>query len=213
MIPQEYFFQAIANFNQIEDARGQLYYRALNLIEHNFQIEAFLLILSTWNFAGFRYALRTFNLTAFENLINDLENRFAQFGNSKFLQINFDDYEDLIVEIFDSLANIEGVKYTGASKIMHLKKPEIFVMWDKYISGHESRRYYNNLDIVVNNYWHYNQYNQSGRGYFSFLKDCQALFSEINYDANNFGRTFTKAIDEFNYVQITHAIQELRRNG
>jgi len=47
--------------------------------------------------------------------------------------------------IYDSLSKIKVIEYTGAPKLMHLKNPDVFVMWDNYIRGEKSRKYYDNL--------------------------------------------------------------------
>ena len=44
-------------------------------------------------------------------------------------------------KIFGTLSSIKGVEYTGASKIMHLKKRCVFVMWDGYIKGEKKKKY------------------------------------------------------------------------
>jgi len=49
-----------------KELRWDFYPMFLKLIKSGFKIEALLLMLSTWNFASFRYAVRSFNLDYFK---------------------------------------------------------------------------------------------------------------------------------------------------
>jgi len=77
---------------------------------------------------------------------------------------------------------MKGVQKTGASKILHLLFPKIFVMWDGYI-----RKYYKFR-------------NGDEEDYLNFLKLMQKLFP---YVKDYKGRTAPKLIDEHNYKTIT----------
>ena len=84
--------------------------------------------------------------------------------------------------------------YTGASKIMHLRNPKVFLMWDTKIRGKRG----------------YNIKGEDGDAYVDFLKKIQNSFSKIFHDIDkmllegkNKNKTITKAIDEYNYVTIT----------
>jgi hypothetical protein len=68
MITDENFVNATREFDTIE-RRGSFYNRAVNLIENNFEMEAYFLILATWNFARFRYAVNKFDIEGFEQKI------------------------------------------------------------------------------------------------------------------------------------------------
>jgi len=45
--------------------------------------------------------------------------------------------------------------------------------------------------------------------YFQFLKDMQERFRNIKFRSNE--KTFAKAVDEFNYVNITRHIQNMEK--
>ena len=60
MITQDEFERAIAYFDTLEPTRGPLYGMGLNLLKSGHAVEAYLLILATWNFAYFRYILKKF---------------------------------------------------------------------------------------------------------------------------------------------------------
>lgn len=208
MITDEDFVEATRRFDVLEK-RGSFYNMAVNLMNSNFEIEAYFLILATWNFAVFRYAVKDFDIHAFRDKIRELDPYFVQLDGKEFRSIDFKNYEDNITRIFEDLSSIEGVKYTGASKLMHLRNRNVFVMWDGYIKGNKSKRYYNKLDIVRSGRWEVVEYGNDGQGYLRFLIDMQEKFKNIHFQGSN--KTFAKAIDEFNYVNITLPIQDIEK--
>lgn len=208
MITENKFKKAISQFKRLEK-RGSFYDMAVKLIDKSFEIEAYSLILATWNFANFRYAVKEFDINNFEKKIEKISAYFDKLNMQKFRTINFDRYSKEIKEIYTVLSSIDGIKYTGASKLMHLKNREIFIMWDGYIKGNKSRKYYNNLEIVKNGDWEVKKYGDGPESYLQFLQNMQNLFKNMPFD--NKQKTFAKAIDEFNYVNITLPIQEMEK--
>lgn len=160
------------------------------MIEKGFDTEAFLFILSTWNFAVFRYAMKNFDLNSFKKTINRLKVLFDKFKGQTLEKINFDKYKNDIIKIFKTLSKIKGVKYTGASKIMHCKIPEVFIMWDRYI-----RKAY---DFKKG----------KAEDYFKFLKRMQEIFKGLRKKGN---RTLAKCIDEYNFAKFAHPVLENNR--
>jgi endonuclease III-like uncharacterized protein len=154
----------------------------LRLINNGFEIEALLFMLSTWNFASFRYAVRGFNLDKFVKTINKVKSLLAPLKKENFKNINFDKYSKEIKRSFKLLADIKGIQKTGAPKILHFLFPKVFVMWDSYI-----RKYYGFKKGDENDY-------------LNFLKLMQEKFPNVK-SLN--GRTVTKLIDEHNYKTIT----------
>ena len=214
MITDKEFTEATKKFDDIEK-RGSFYNMAVNLINKNFEIEAYLLIIATWNSGCFKFAVNDFDTNEFKGKIEELNPRFDRLkgkDRKDFKTINFDEYKEDIKTIFEVLSSIPGVKFTGASKIMHLKNRKVFVMWDEYIRGGKPERYYQKLKIVRNEDWDWkiNKYEKNFEGYFQFLKDMQKKFKRINFQSNE--KTFAKAIDEFNYVNITLRIQEMEKD-
>lgn len=167
------------------ELNNDLYFSFLHMIKNSFQIEAFLLMMATWNFARFRYAVRTFNLVEFKKTIRQLEPFFKKFQKEDFKTIDLDKYLLDIKKIFDTLANIKGIEKTGATKLMHLKTPQVFVMWDGYI-----RKYYGLK-------------RGDSDDYISFLKLMQCKF---NKNCPLSGRTLAKLIDEHNFITITRPV-------
>lgn len=172
-----------------KELKNDFYPMFLNLMKRGFKIEAFLLMLSTWNFACFRYAVRGFNLDGFIKTIKRLNPSFKKFQKEDFKTINLEKYSKDIKKIFRDLANIKGIQKTGAPKLMHLMMPKVFVMWDGYI-----RNYYGFKKGDENDY-------------FKFLKLMQKEFQNVK-DLS--GRTTAKLIDEHNYITIT--VSALRKN-
>jgi len=162
--------------------RWDLYSRFLKLIDKGFETEAMILMLSTWNFARFRYAIRSFNVDQFEKTLDNLKPLFRKIQKENFKTINFDSYSKDIKRIFNALAKIKGIEKTGAPKLMHLKAPKVFVMWDTKI-----RKYYG--------------FNTGDAGeYIEFLKLMQKKFRSQKSLPD---RSLAKLIDENNYNRIT----------
>lgn len=165
-----------------KEVRWDYYPMFLKLMEKGCEIEAFMFILSTWNFARFRYVMREFDLDAFTDTVKKLNYSFQKIQHEDFKTMNFSKYEDEIKHIFKALAGIKGIEATGAPKLMHLKLPKVFVMWDSYI-----RKAYG--------------YNKGdAEDYIAFLRDMQKRFADSKVDSS---RTLAKLIDEYNYKKFT----------
>ena len=210
MITNEAFKEAILKFEE-EESRGSFYDVAVNLFNKGFKTEAYIVILATWNFANFRYAVKDFDLIAFESTLKSLEKNFMALDNIEFRTADFGAHFNDIGEIYNTLSEIKGIYYTGASKLMHLRNRKLFVMWDGYIRGSDLKRksYYENLDIVKRGDWKIKRYGDKAKDYVEFLKDMHKRFRHITF--NEKSRTFAKAIDEFNYVNITCPIQRMEK--
>jgi len=208
MISNKEFIEKIEEYDTIEK-RGSFYNMAINLINNDFEMEAYYLILSTWNFARFRYAMKKFDIYGFKEKIKELNPYFNKLTNKDIKTINFDNHKNDIKKIFESLSSIKGIEFTGASKVMHLKNSSVFIMWDGYIKGEKPKKYYKELKIVRDGDWKIYKYRNNPENYFQFLQDMQKRFKDIKF--NNHDKTFAKAIDEFNYISITLPIQEMEK--
>jgi len=165
-----------------KEVRWDYYPMFQKLMDKGCEIEAFMFILSTWNFARFRYVMREFDLDAFTDTIKKLNHSFQKMQHEDFKTMNFNNYADDIKHIFKALADIKGIEATGTPKLMHLKLPKVFVMWDSYI-----RKAYG--------------YNKGdAEDYIAFLKDMQKRFADSKVDSS---RTLAKLIDEHNYTKFT----------
>lgn len=176
--------QILKQFNPAE-RRNDLYPNFLKLMQAGFETEAMILMLSTWNFARFRYAVRTFDLIKFKKALDKLGPLFTKFQREDFSSINFTNYSKYIKTIFTLLSGFKGIEKTGAPKLMHLKAPKVFVMWDGYIRKH------------------YGFKNGDADDYVDFLILMQKNFGHLKIKSD---RTLAKLVDENNFVTISAPI-------
>lgn len=173
--------QKLETFTE-KELRWDYYPMFCKLMDKGCEIEAFMFILSTWNFARFRYAMKEFDLDSFEATIKKLGPIFQKMQHEDFAKMDIDKYAGEIKTIYKALSGIKGIETTGAPKLMHLKLPKVFVMWDRYIRNA------------------YGYKNGDGDDYISFLKEMQNKFSDWEVPLD---RTLAKAIDEHNYKTYT----------
>lgn len=168
-----------------EYLRTEIYPICLNLMKKGLEIEAYILILATWNFASLRYVMTTFDLRKFKRVLIQIEPLYKKLKNLDFKSVKLDNYEKEIKTIYSLLSSIKGIQYTGAPKLMHLKNPELFVMWDGYIRKH------------------YGFTKGSDADYFNFLKLMRMKFENIKLRR---GLTLARTIDLINMEEITEKV-------
>lgn len=195
------------------EKRSSFYDMAVDLLNKKLEIPAMIIILSIWNIGAFRFKVTTFDLDRFKAVVSECIAIFAKLKDKSFETIgNFEEIADDTKKIYNLLSQIDGVKYTGASKIMHLKNRNLFIMWDGYIRGEKTRKYYNDLEVVRKGYWRFKKYPSNADGYLEFLADMKEMFKDVGWQTRDKvffrDKTFVKAIDEFNYVSITLPIKE-----
>lgn len=208
MIADKFFNDTISRFPVLEEG-GSFYEMAVNLLNNNFKVEACLLILATWNFAYFRYVVKELDINSFRRALEAITPEFYNIQNEELRSIDFKKQGNDIEKIYNTLSSFSAIKATGASKIMHLYNRKLFIMWDRYIRGEKPKKHYQELEIYKNSYMVYKKYNTDGKGYIQFLQDMSKLFYNVTFKDN--GKTFAKAIDEFNYVSITIPYQGLEK--
>lgn len=178
---QNKFKKTVREFQELEDARDQLWDRAQTLIKKGFEIDAYILILATWNFARFRYFMKKFNLQKFAGVIKQVNPKFKKLEKVRFENIDFSN-KALLSDIKFIYTQIKTIaEQTGASKIMALKNSNLFIMWDT-----EIRRIYK-----INN-------KGTAEDYIDFLIKMHDAFGKIKW--SNKKRPLAKVIDEYNYV-------------
>ncbi len=209
MIQDEDLQNACAEF-ETEEHRGSFYDMAVSLLDKGFATEAYLLLLATWNFASFRYAVKDFDLIGFKKTTDTLEANFRRLDEQDIRTAELESLREDITVIYSALSCIKGIQFTGATKMMHLRNRHLFVMWDGYIRGEWPRKYYETLDVVVRGDWGTKRYKTTADGYLEFLKDMQRRFAHVSFDQTD--KTLAKAIDEFNYINITQKIQAAERS-
>lgn len=184
-ISQQDFKKTTRQFDKIEQRSG-FWYRARNLLLADYEVEAYVLILATWNFAGFRYLVNDFNTNKFEAAVKKLNPVFDRLKGQTLQTVDLGD-EALAKDIKLIYRKLKGlVKQTGASKMMALKNPDLFVIWDTKI-----RKMYK-IDNKAD-----------PDHYIQFLKKMKGLFSHIRWTDTK--RPLAKAIDEYNYIKAGSA--------
>ncbi len=170
--------------------RGSIWNSCRNLLKDNYEYEAYILLLSTWNFARFRYAMTSFNEDEFRKLIKRNEKIFKKLDKLKFETVNFNDpiLKEDIKSIYSSYRKIEGIEQTGTTKLMALRNPNLFVMWDV-----EIRKSYKIND------------KGTSEDYIEYLNKLKETFKDIKWD--NKDKPFAKAIDEYNYYKVHSTIE------
>ena len=176
-------------FKQLE-GRASFYDLAVQIADDR-PLHAAVIILATWNVGRFRFfASDSQNLIALDSALKQTAGAFSELGSERFEIADFERLRSPITAIYDSFSGVKGVEYTGASKVMHLLKRDLFVMCDRYI-----RREFG-LD-------------SDSSSYMEFLEETQKKFAGIRWDDP--GKTLPKATDEYNYVTIS--LPALEREG
>ncbi len=198
--------EAGAEFERVEP-RGGFYSLARGLVEKGFALEGCILILATWN-AG-RFSKVHFEIDDLRNALADLRDDFSALAGYTIQTIQLGSHRNRIEAMFNRLAKIRGVEYTGAPKVLHLMLPELFVPWDAYIRGGSDKkdRLYVGLPCVNSKKWCLVRYDQNGCGYVDFLLDMQSRVRDLVYSTS--GKTLAKILDEWHYVQVTIPIQAI----
>jgi len=166
-----------------EEGRASFYDLALEIVDDH-PLQASVIILAVWNMNRFRFmASDTRNLVNLRKAIKDCKPLFEKMKGMHFRTVKFDYIKDSVEAIYSKLSSVYGVEYTGASKVMHLLNRDLFVMWDT-----DTRDEYGFSDA-------------SSADYVSFLKLMQDKFKNIEWSVPN--KTFAKAVDEWNQVNIS----------
>jgi|SRR3989344_3075329 len=188
-ISQQEFNLVVDEFKKSEDMRDELWDKCLNLLNYGnkmFEIEAYILLLATWGFSYFRFVMIKMKLDIFRKILKEINPYFDGLQYYKFPEANFNDpnLKNKIVYIYEKLRYYDAVKQTGATKIMALKNPDLFVMWDT-----EIRRYYGISDRAT------------ASDYIDFLDMMKEKFK-------NLIRCTPKSIDEYNYIVTQSKVKE-----
>lgn len=223
MVTQKEFDDALKSLTDTlantDDIRSKMYDRAMALINNNIEmmqksgkidevearIDSYIMILATWNFAYFRYGIHE-KYENFRTTLVELEKYVQQLTHENIRNIDLKDNDTrrLISKSYDLLAKDKLIRYTGAAKILHIRLPNLFIMWDQYIGGwgempEEMKRVCGVSEGRRKN-------GKDGDAYVTFLERMKMDFANIRFEGKN-GHTFAKAIDEFNFVTITLPIQ------
>ena len=203
---QKLFDEAAIGFDEVEDFRAKIFYRAESLFKlDGWKAEATLLLLATWNTAAFRYAIH-FPLEEYEKELAAVVAELQPFTGRTLASLTEQDRKP-IEDAFNRLRPFTGVGATGASKILHLINSDVFVMWDQYIRGDSiiSDSVYKQIPFINKHDFRIYRYESTGSDYFDFLLACQQYLPFATYP----NKTQTKQIDEFYYYHITKPVMAI----
>ncbi len=218
-ISQKIFESKINEFKTVED-RAPFFDISRKLVVENKKIEGAIMLLSTWNFAYFRYVITNLDINKLKAIIDYMESKIIKLSLDSINKENLGSRRKELEQLFDYVSSEpitsqinkkhNKIGPTGASKLLCLFKPDFFIIWDHYIRGEEKKEKYNKYKDIKTSYKEifknrkYPTYKKSGQGYLEFLKDMKDLFFNYNTLKNNTSRTWAKIIDEFNYVCISN---------
>lgn len=213
-------FNEVRNEMKEKEKRAPIFDMAQKLVELERRTEAYLLLLATWDFANLRYSMSKFTIPEFESHVSHLEDYSKEFSDLTFESCGFKDKEKEIKEIFENMQSYKVldtknrerpvIGTTGASKLMHLRYPNFFIMWDSYIRGNYPQKYSKDVDKrLIDIGWEYKRYTPSGKGYYEFMSDMWDFFKPVFNEFKDKTTTLPKAIDEFNYVAITLPLRKI----
>jgi len=144
---------------------------------------------------GVREASTRISPVELSQKISDLKPMLKKM-NISILDGKFDKMKDEIVEAFKEIRSVKNVCPTSASRILHLLRPKLFVMWDAEVA----REY---------------EVKMSPEGYLDFLEKCQFMLGWIldeyrrsgisdpeSHLLNKYGKPLTKLLDEYNRLYI-----------
>lgn len=192
--------RAEIEFQKLE-GRADFFTLAENICKDHL-VEAVIIILGTWNFAVFRYHVQNFDIENTNRVLESIQRNLKTLEGESIKSIDLAKHKDPIIKAFDQLSAIKGIEYTGASKVLHLLNKELFVMWDGYIRGEKQKRYYDSINVKIK------KYGKDGESYFKFLEAMQDKYQETEWRGT---MTLARAIDAYNYVNITLEIQKIEK--
>jgi hypothetical protein len=182
----------------------------------NFILASAKLIIITWNAAGFQRLKKEIK----DNLENDILEAYTKTRldleklkgkRLENLNLNGDELKETIKKIFQEFSSKKSIGPTGASKILHVLNPYLFMMWDRKI-----REAYHKLRAK-------NHELGGPDCYLEFLKQSQEIIKTIlskrseddiwndhltfiDKDfmaAFSFKESMLKMLDECNYIRFT----------
>jgi len=123
--------------------------------------------------------MREFNLKKFEKILEKCD--FDYFKEKHLINVNLNNLkiEKRIMKIYHDLSSIKGIRFVGATKIMHILAPNFFMMWDTGIRKHYG-------------------FDTSPKSYLDFMKKMQELYKQGKFKKINKKFTIPRAIDMYN---------------
>ena len=177
-----------------EEGRYKFFEMARKLLCKDYKTEGRLLLLYGWNSAWLAKRSGEFKLDRFVETFEKCKPYFDKLQGESLQTIVLEDHEEDIKHIYDTLSSVEDIKSTGASKLMSLENPELFVMWDRGIRKE--------IYCIKGE--------ATGENYFRFLEVVKEKAKNVVWIPQKCDNiTLAKAIDEFNYMKF----QETRKRA
>ncbi len=180
--------------NKKDAIRNEVHDWALELRKKGYKYPAIILLLSTWNFAYFRYILTSFNLNSFKRKLEKLEKTDLKFFDGRKFEnvdLNSEKIRNRIEKIYRILSD-SGIAPVGATKVMYLLNPNVFVMWDNGIISHYRTATKKNRKIT-------GKIDNSPEGYFNFMRLMQKYWKEDKFRKSKGKETIPRTIDLYNW--------------
>jgi hypothetical protein len=138
----EKFLEYCKKFHE-EEPRDTAYVVARNIVskgqlKDSFVLAAAKIIIITWNAAGFQKLSHEDKLKLDNEILESFRNSKQELEKLKHkrlenLDLNNSEIVASIEKIFNEFSSKKSIKYTGASKILHIINPSVFMMWDNNI--------------------------------------------------------------------------------
>ena len=121
--------------------------------------------------------------------IKDCCNELTRVRNEDLEKVNLENFEQEVKTCYDRISSV--VKYTGASKVLHLLCPNFFPMWDVAIRTSVNKEYNKSI-------------NNKSKGYFVFMEATQEFLRNYSDVIVNLSKRLKKpklrVLDEYWWV-------------
>jgi len=226
----EIFLQYCKKFHE-EEPRDIAYVVARDIVskgqlKDSFVLAAAKIIIITWNIVGFQRLPHEDKLKLDNEILESFRNSKEELEKLKDmrlenLDLNNPEIVASIEKIFNEFSSKKSIKYTGASKVLHIINPSVFMMWDDKI-----RNAYHKLHRGTH------KSNEYTKCYIEFLKKSQEIIKSLLQKKNeeyfwnvhlsfvdkefvrsfSFKETMLKMLDECNYWLFTKSKVENSQN-
>jgi hypothetical protein len=189
----------------------------------NFILAGSRIIIMTWNIVIYQKLPRDVKLRLEKDILDAYEESredLKSFRGRRLENIDLDDnnIEDAIKNIFLKFSTKASIGSTGASKILHLINPHVFMMWDTKI-----KKAYHKLH---KRHRSYDENQKTAECYLEFLKQSQEIIKTLLHNISednlwkehqksidkeffrvfSFRETILKMLDEVNYIRFTKGV-------
>jgi len=159
----------------------------------NFVLASAVIIITTWNTARFQKLSREVKVKLKNDIIDaymKTKEELEKLRGKRLESLNLNDSElrETIKKIFREFSSKESIDPTGASKILHILNPSVFMMWDRGIREAYHKLHKKNHKVG------------DSECYLEFLKQSQEIIKEILHekDEEDIWNDHLTSLDEVN---------------